>query len=73
LFDPALNDVGSNYVELVFFNLSPLSGQLTLGTVDFDAVSPGLTRPFFDMSRTVVLFEGEGLSIGSRGGLIEVV
>jgi hypothetical protein len=73
IYDPVLNDSGVGYVELVVANISALSGQLTVLTVDFTVSGPaGVTMPKFEMNRSVALRGGNGLSLGTRGSLIEV-
>jgi hypothetical protein len=60
-------------VELVVANISALSGQLTVLTVDFTVSGPaGVTMPKFEMSQSAILQGGEGLSLGTRGSRMEV-
>jgi fibronectin type 3 domain-containing protein len=73
IYDPVLNDSGVGYVELVVANISALSGQLTVLTVDFTVSGPaGVTMPKFEMSQTTVLRGGNGLSLGTRGSRMEI-
>ena len=73
IFDTALNDEGTGYVELVVANISALSGQLTMLSVDFSVSGPaGETMPKFDMSRSAILRGGNGLSLGARGSRLEI-
>ena len=73
IFDASLNDSGTGYVEVVVANISALSGQLTMLTIDFSVSGPaGATMPKFDMSRTAILRAGNGLSIGTRGSRIDI-
>jgi hypothetical protein len=73
IYDPVLNDSGVGYVELVVANISALSGQLTVLTVDFTVSGPaGVTMPKFEMSQSAILQGGEGLSLGTRGSRMEV-
>lgn len=72
IFDSGLNDIGADYVELVFSNISSLSGQLMLATIDFTVNGSGQANIIFDSPRCLALTGGDGLSLATVGARIDI-